>query len=154
MRSPKNVYTRGPDSFFVEARDYDGEHLYVETQRTRDHLLATGAFASARRAAGGEGLHCELHLAHAFHAGTQLMSVVLTAGVAPDRHQSDYVLTALVRAPGRAEQRYVVRCEAVTWVWVPLLPIGLAQLALQTDPLQQTFDALADALRADGWLAR
>jgi len=134
---------------------YDGEDLYVEAQRVRDALVATGAFADVRRARTprADTLHCDLHVRYAFDAGTQLMSIVLTAGVAPDRHRGDLLLEAVVRAPGRTQARYAFRTESVTWIWVPLLPIGLGQLALQRPPLQQTVDALVAQLAADGLLA-
>lgn len=70
----------------------------------------------------------------------------------PDVHGSHHELVARVTSPGRPPQTYTARSQSQTFVWVPLLPVGLWQAAFQSAPLQQAVDALVAQIAADGWL--
>jgi len=131
---------------------FDGEDLAAETATLRDALVATQAFSSVRRGRPGRRLHCDLQVRAGFGTGTQMMSVVMTAGILPDIHSSHYELVASVTAPGRPPRTYTAKSDSETWVWLPLLPVGVCQLAFQSAPLQQAVDALVAQIAADDWL--
>lgn len=134
------------------ARELDGEDLAEATATFQGLLCATGAFASVERAPAGRRLHCELQARSAgmLHGGGVLFA--LTCGLVPELQTGADELVAQVTAPGRAPKSYRVTCHNSTWLWLPLLPVGLVQGLVQRFPPQQAVDALVAQMARDGWL--
>ena len=118
----------------------------------RRRLEGTATFGPITRTQAVEGLQCafELRSAPGSFGGGVLFA--LTLGTIPDCAYDDYLLTANVSAPGRQSCTYRVRTSGKTLLWLPLLPIGLVQLAPRRGDLQQTVDAMVTQMAKDGWL--
>ncbi|MEQ1633940.1 MAG: hypothetical protein ABL997_16285 [Planctomycetota bacterium] len=116
------------------ATELDGEDLAVATDDLRAAFALTDAFASVVRGRPGQGLHCELRLRsfEMVHFGALFFEVT---------------------APGRTPRTYTVVGRGDTWLWLPLLPIGLVQSVTQRSAQQQTVDGLVAQMARDGWLA-
>lgn len=135
------------------ATELDGEDLAVATDDLRAALAATDAFASVVRGRPGQGLHCELRLRSFEMVHFGALFFVLSLGVLPELHSNEYELVAEVTAPGRTPRTYTVVGRGDTWLWLPLLPIGLVQSVTQRSAQQQTVDGLVAQMARDGWLA-
>lgn len=136
------------------AEEFDGEDLAEQTSLFRAALEGTGTFGSITRTPAVDGLHCAFELrskSGVFGGGVWF---ALTLGSIPDLAQDEYSLTANVSAPGRQACTYRVRTSGKTFLWLPMLPVGLVQAAVRRGDLQQTVDALVTQLAKDGWLER
>jgi len=134
------------------AEEFDGEDLAEQTAIFREALEGTASFGPITRTPEGGGLHCAFELRSyrgIFGGGVWF---ALTLGVIPDCSMEDFELTAKVSAPGREPCVYRVRTSGRTFLWLPMLPVGLVQAAARRGDLQQTVDAMATQLAKDGWL--
>jgi hypothetical protein len=136
------------------AEEFDGEDLAEQTAIFRAALEGTGTFGSITRTQAVDGLHCafELHWDSGVFGGGVWFA--LTLGLIPDLTLDEYLLTATVSAPGRQSSSYRVRTSGRTFLWLPMLPVGLVQAAVRRGELQQTVDALVTQMAKDGWLER
>jgi hypothetical protein len=132
----------------------DGEDLAEETAIFRAALEGTGTFGSITRTQAVDGLHCAFELRSTPGTFGGGVFFALTLGLIPECAYDEYLLTANVSAPGRQSCSYRVRTSAKFLMWLPLLPIGLVQLAARRGDLQQTVDAMVTQLAKDGWLQR
>ena len=139
----------------VDWRDErDGEDLAEDTAIFRTALEGTGTFGSITRTQAVDGLHCAFELRSTPGTFGGGVFFALTLGLLPDCAYDEYLLTANVSAPGRQSCSYRVRTSGKTILWLPLMPIGLVQLAARRGDLQQTVDAMVTQLAKDGWLQR
>ena len=134
------------------AEGLDGEDLAQATVPFRAALLATEAFAGVARAAAGRRLHCDVQMYRGGSTYAGGMFLGLSLGLIPDLGNQECEIVALVTAPGREPRTYRASGNASTWLWLPLVPVGIVQCASQRSVLQQTVDAIVAQMAQDGWL--
>lgn len=139
----------------ASARSYamlEGDSLELATLAFREALVGTEAFGQIGRADAGQGLHCAFELRTIGGAALGGILFALTVGLCPDHAYEEYELVATVTAPGKEARTYRARTSSGTWLWLPLLPIGIVQQLTQRGGLQETVDSIATQMANGGWL--
>ncbi len=106
-------------------------------------------------------VRCDLSFGTRFlGASTDGVLSALTLGFFPGRAFSESVLQAKVSRAGREPALYEFRCKCTNWIWLPLMPFGVVQMARygfdewsKPNGLPVLVEALVFRLEEDGWLS-